>query len=106
MPSTQPHAWLGQLKILLSAIGFGSMAIFARFAYEDGVSTPTLLFLRFALAGALLLPWCLAKRLEWPRGQSLLVAVGAMHMTGPRALPALLREHGFEVTLMPPSGSR
>lgn len=40
------------------------------------------------------------------RGQSLLVAVGAMHMTGPRALPALLREHGFEVTLMPPSGSR
>jgi len=40
------------------------------------------------------------------RGQSLLVAVGAMHMTGPRALPALLREHGFEVTLMPPSGAR
>lgn len=73
MPSTQPHAWLGQLKILLSAIGFGSMAIFARFAYEDGASTPTLLFLRFALAGALLLPWCLAKRLEWPRGRSLLV---------------------------------
>ena len=40
------------------------------------------------------------------RGQSLLVAVGAMHMTGPKALPALLREQGFEVTLMPPSGSR
>lgn len=40
------------------------------------------------------------------RGQSLLVAVGAMHMTGPKALPALLRQQGFEVTLMPPSGSR
>lgn len=40
------------------------------------------------------------------RGQSLLVAVGAMHMTGPRSLPALLKDHGFEVTLMPRSGSR
>jgi len=40
------------------------------------------------------------------RGQSLLVAVGAMHMTGPRALPALLKEQGFEVTLMPRTGAR
>jgi uncharacterized protein len=30
-------------------------------------------------------------------GQRLLVAVGALHMTGPRALPALLRERGFVV---------
>lgn len=34
-------------------------------------------------------------------GQTLLVAVGAMHMTGPKALPVLLRAQGFEVTLMP-----
>ncbi|OWQ46553.1 hypothetical protein CDL60_13895 [Roseateles noduli] len=40
------------------------------------------------------------------RGQSLLVAVGAMHMTGPRALTALLKDQGFEVTLMPRTGSR
>ena len=40
------------------------------------------------------------------RGQSLLVAVGAMHMTGPRALTTLLKEQGFEVTLMPRPGSR
>jgi len=40
------------------------------------------------------------------RGQSLLVAVGAMHMTGPQSLPALLQARGFEVTLMPRSGSR
>ena len=40
------------------------------------------------------------------RGQSLLVAVGAMHMTGQRALPALLKEQGFEVTLMPRTGAR
>ncbi|WP_431288071.1 TraB/GumN family protein [Roseateles chitinivorans] len=40
------------------------------------------------------------------RGQSLLVAVGAMHMTGPRALTVLLKDQGFEVTLMPRTGSR
>ncbi|MDH0863721.1 TraB/GumN family protein [Mitsuaria sp. GD03876] len=40
------------------------------------------------------------------RGQSLLVAVGAMHMTGPQALQALLKARGFEVTLMPRSGTR
>lgn len=39
-------------------------------------------------------------------GQTLLVAVGAMHMTGPHALPVLLRERGFEVTLMPRPPSR
>lgn len=40
------------------------------------------------------------------RGQSLLVAVGAMHMTGPQSLQGLLRDQGFEVTLMPGSRSR
>ena len=39
-------------------------------------------------------------------GQTLLVAVGAMHMTGAQALPVLLRERGFEVTLMPRLPSR
>ncbi|SEK79232.1 hypothetical protein SAMN05216359_10398 [Roseateles sp. YR242] len=36
------------------------------------------------------------------KGQSLLVAVGALHMTGPQALPTLLRQHGFEVTQVHP----
>jgi uncharacterized protein len=30
-------------------------------------------------------------------GKSVFAAVGALHMTGPRALPSLLRERGFEV---------
>lgn len=37
------------------------------------------------------------------RGQNLLAAVGALHMTGPHALPLLLQEQGFEVErLVPP----
>ena len=39
---------------LLSAAGFGLMAIFATLAYADGVSVSALLLLRFGLAGAAL----------------------------------------------------
>ena len=31
------------------------------------------------------------------QGQRLLAAVGALHMTGPKALPRLLQQHGFQV---------
>jgi drug/metabolite transporter (DMT)-like permease len=75
-PAPRRALALAQFKILLSAIGFGSMAILARFAYADGVSTPSLLFLRFFLAGLLLLPWVLWKKLPWPRGRALLVLMG------------------------------
>jgi len=79
-----PGLALAQIKILLSALGFGSMAILARFAYADGVSTPSLLFLRFFLAGLLLLPWVLWQKLPWPRGQALLVliAMGCLGYAG------------------------
>ncbi|MCE4554217.1 TraB/GumN family protein [Roseateles cellulosilyticus] len=36
-------------------------------------------------------------------GQRLLVAVGALHMTGPQALPRLLAQRGFTVERMPPA---
>jgi drug/metabolite transporter (DMT)-like permease len=47
----------GYLLIGLSAAGFGLMPIFATFAYADGLSVPTLLFLRFVIAAALFLPY-------------------------------------------------
>ncbi|MFG6467634.1 TraB/GumN family protein [Roseateles sp. BYS87W] len=37
------------------------------------------------------------------QGQRLLVAVGALHMTGPQALPRLLQAEGFEVEQLVPS---
>ncbi|UXH78764.1 TraB/GumN family protein [Roseateles amylovorans] len=40
------------------------------------------------------------------KDQTLLVAVGALHMTGPQALPDLLRQRGFEVTLVHPPSAR
>ncbi len=47
----------GYLLIALSATGFGLMPIFATFAYGDGLGVSTLLFLRFAIAAALFLPY-------------------------------------------------
>lgn len=78
------HKLLGPAQILLSAVAFGAMAIFAKQAYADGVSTGSLLFLRFLVAGLLLLPWVLWQRLPWPRGRSLLtlIAMGAVGYAG------------------------
>ncbi len=46
---------MGSLACLLSAVAFGVMAIFAKLAYDDGVSLEALLLVRFGLAGLLLL---------------------------------------------------
>jgi drug/metabolite transporter (DMT)-like permease len=45
---------VGPFLVLLSAVCFGAMAIFAKFAYETGISPQVLLMLRFALAAAML----------------------------------------------------
>lgn len=46
---------MGPVACLLSAIGFGVMAVFAKLAYDQGVGVEGLLLVRFALAGAVLL---------------------------------------------------
>lgn len=47
--------YTGVALVLISAIGFGLMPIFALIVYHEGVNTLTLLFIRFAAAAALLL---------------------------------------------------
>jgi drug/metabolite transporter (DMT)-like permease len=49
------HGWVGSFSCLLSAVGFGLMAIFAKLAYGAGVSVEALLVVRFGLAGIILL---------------------------------------------------
>jgi drug/metabolite transporter (DMT)-like permease len=49
-----PRDWQGTALILVSATGFGVMAIFAKIAYAAGANVPTTLFLRFLLASVLL----------------------------------------------------
>ena len=57
--------------VLLSALGFGSMALFAKVAYASGLSPSMLLTLRFVLAAAMLAPVVWLRRLRLPRGRAL-----------------------------------
>ena len=74
----------GALLVILSAAAFGTLAIFGRYAYADGMDTFTLLALRFSCAAlimALLLAW---RREPWPRGTTLarLIGMGALGYVG------------------------
>lgn len=68
----------GALYVAVSAMSFGAMAIFARFAYSSGADVITVLFLRFVLAAALMTAVMVATRHRWPSGRNLaiLVAMG------------------------------
>jgi drug/metabolite transporter (DMT)-like permease len=63
---------VGFALVALSALSFGFLAIFARFAYADGAGTATVLFLRFAAGGAIMLAVLRARGLRLPRGRRLL----------------------------------
>ncbi len=66
----------GLSLVAISAIAFGAMAIFARFAYAGGADVLGVLLARFAIAGSILALLMLATRRPWPRGRVLAVAVG------------------------------
>jgi len=44
------NRWRGSILILVSAVSYGFMPIFARFAYGNGVGVQELLFIRFIIA--------------------------------------------------------
>lgn len=50
----------------ISAIGFATLGIFAKFAYSYGINVPTLLTWRFSLAAALLWLWLLVTKQKLP----------------------------------------
>jgi drug/metabolite transporter (DMT)-like permease len=56
----------------ISAISFGTMPIFARIAYAAGANPVTVLFLRFTIAGIVMLVITKAQRISLPRGRTLL----------------------------------
>lgn len=56
----------GILLIVLSAIGFGAMSIFTRYAYADGADLYGVLITRFWVAGLALLAVACVRKLAWP----------------------------------------
>ncbi len=63
---------LGFTLVVISAVAYGAMPILARFAYAGGADPLTVLFLRFALAGLIMLAIMAFGRMPFPRGRTLL----------------------------------
>jgi drug/metabolite transporter (DMT)-like permease len=74
----------GILLIGISAASFGTLAIFGRFAYADGMDTFTVLFLRFGLSAAFMTILLILRKEPYPRGRILaqLVGMGAIGYVG------------------------
>ena len=62
----------GVLLIIVSALSFGVLAVLAPIAYRAGTDPISLLFLRFAIAAAVMAVVISARRVELPRGKLLL----------------------------------
>lgn len=74
----------GILLIAISAASFGTLAIFGRFLYADGMDTFTMLFLRFGFAAIIMMVILLMRREKFPRGKILwqLIGMGALGYVG------------------------
>ena len=66
----------GILLIAVSAASFGTLAIFGRFLYAEGLDTFTMLSLRFGLAALLMTIILFVRREKFPRGKILLQLIG------------------------------
>ncbi len=75
---------IGMMLVTLSAAGFGTLALFGRYAYADGMDALTILFLRFSLAAILMLALLIIRRERLPRGAALprLIGMGALGYVG------------------------
>lgn len=67
--------FIGVALIMISSIAYGTMPIFVRFAYADGASPLTVLFLRFSLAAVILLIYMTASRTPFPQRGTVLQLV-------------------------------
>jgi drug/metabolite transporter (DMT)-like permease len=66
----------GLLLIVISAASFGTLAIFGRLLYTDGLDTFSMMFLRFGFAALLMTIILFVRREKFPRGKILLSLLG------------------------------
>jgi drug/metabolite transporter (DMT)-like permease len=67
---------IGIILVVISAAGFGTFALFGKYAAADGLDTFTILFLRFSLAAVLMAVLMVLRREPLPRGTTLLKLIG------------------------------
>ena len=75
---------IGIILIAISAASFGTLAIFGRYAYNDGMNIYTVLFLRFGVSASFMTMILLLRKEHFPRGKILaqLVGMGALGYVG------------------------
>ncbi len=75
---------IGILLIAISAASFGTLAIFGRYAYNDGMNIYTVLFLRFGISASFMTVILFLRKEHFPRGRILaqLVGMGALGYVG------------------------
>lgn len=75
---------IGILLIVISAASFGTLAIFGRYAYADGVDIFTVLFLRFGISALFMILILLLRREHFPDRRILaqLIGMGALGYVG------------------------
>lgn len=66
----------GAVLCLVSAAGFGVAAVFAKESYKAGVTVPTMLAVRFAMAAVVFWAIVAWRRPQWPSRRTLLTATG------------------------------
>jgi drug/metabolite transporter (DMT)-like permease len=76
--------FIGSILVMIAAVGFGFMGLFGSWATDAGVSVEMMLFLRFAIAGAIMVVLMLVRGERWPRGKLLiwLIGMGAVLYVG------------------------
>ena len=78
------NRWIGPILIVISAISFGALPIFARLAYAAGATPTTVLLLRFVIAAMVMVCVMIVRRIRFPRGRILLglVLMGGLGYVG------------------------
>ncbi len=67
--------FLGFTLILISAITFGLMPIFATFSYKSGLDIKTILLFRFSIAAILVNIYIIFKGYSYPKGKLLIILI-------------------------------
>jgi drug/metabolite transporter (DMT)-like permease len=67
---------IGILLIAISAASFGTLAIFGRYAYEDGMDTFTVLFIRFGISALFMTLILILRKEHFPSRQIFLQLIG------------------------------
>lgn len=70
--------------VIISAIAFGAIAIFAKTAYHAGSDPISVLFFRFSIASVVMVPWMISRNIPFPRGRTLfgLILMGGIGYVG------------------------